>query len=223
MNKSEFFSFLEENQSEIIMVNSRVKTIQRGSVVEVTLCVPGYASFTLSRHKPNSQKLELAEAKFARWFAEWSEIEPEEVKALEVASKDMVISSVEVTSQLFDHVEFVSMRPIVNHGMKKKPEVNPAKVTQQKKDKEYPQTSSQHLNAWRSVVASQNYHLPHANSMINLSEIITCVFRRRRNVITPCDMSRRKSSAFPSVMARTDHAPPKVRVGLLRRFQDSSG
>lgn len=223
MNKSEFFSFLEENQSEIIMANSRVKTIHRGSVVEVTLSVPGYASFTLSRHKPNSQKLELAEAKFTRWFAEWSEIEPEEVKALELASKDIVITSPELTSQLFDHVEFVSMRPIVGYGTKKKPEVNPAKVTQQKKDKEYPQTSSQHLNAWRSVVASQNYHLPHADPMINLSEIITCVFGRRTKIITHDDMSRRKVSVFPSVMARIDRAPPKVKVGLSRRFQDSSG
>jgi len=210
MNKSEFFSFLDDNQSEIIMADTKIKTVHRGSVVEVTLSIPGYAAFTLSRHKPNSQKLAENEVKFARWFAEWSENESVDAQIIEDAAKDIIITAPEQPVDLFATIEFISMRPIVGFWTQKKPGRNPAKVTQQKKDKEYPQTSSQQFNAMRLFVANLNYHLAFIRAMINLSEIITYVFIHRRWWVTQHVRIHRRGSALLSVMARTGRAPPRV-------------
>ena len=198
MNKQEFFQLLDDNESEIVMAATRVRTIQRGSVVEVVLSVQGYGVFTLSRHKPDSQKLALNEEKFVRWFAEWSETEEPEAEG----------------TDLFSSVEFISMRPIREVQAKKKPDTHPAKVTQQKKDKDYPQTSSQPLNAWRSSVAKLNYYLPNATGMHILSEIITYVFIRRRCVLNRHVLFHQKASTYPSVMAQTGRGPPRVKVVL---------
>ena len=212
MNKSEFFGFLDDNQSEIIMADTKIKTVHRGSVVEVTLSIPGYAVFTLSRHKPNSQKLAENEVKFARWFTEWSENESLDTQIIEDAAKDIIITHPEQPDDLFATIEFISMRPVVGFCTQKKPGRNPAKVTQQKKDKEYPQTSSQQFNAMRLFVANLNYHLAFIRAMINLSEIITYVFIHRRLWVTKHVRILRRDSILLSVMAQTVRAPPRVTV-----------
>jgi len=213
MNKSEFFSFLDDNQSEIIMADTKIKTVNRGSVVEIALSIPGYAAFTLSRHKPNSQKLAENEVKFARWFMEWSEIESVEVQTIQQAAKDIIITQPAPATDLFDVIEFISMRTIPGFWTQKKPGRNPAKVTQQKKDKEYPQTSSQQFNAMHLVVANLNYHLSFILAMINLSEIITYVFIRRRRRVRLPERIHRIESVLLSVVARTGRGPPRITAG----------
>jgi len=58
----------------------------------------------------------------------------------------------------------------------KKPDSHPAKVTQQFKDKEYPQTPTQYLNVNRSVFASAHYHLSNTSGLHKVSDSITRIF-----------------------------------------------
>jgi len=217
MNKSDFFQLLEENHSEIVMAKTTVKTFQRGSVVELVLSIQGYGVFTLSRHKPSSKTLSENEEKFARWFTEWSESASSTLEAISDASVNIEISPVEPSFDLFEVVEFVSMKVIPDWQMKKKPDGYPAKVTQHKRDKDHPQTYPQFLSAWRSVIAGWKYYLPSPPGMNNLSEFITYVFNRRRYEISHLLVFHRLRSVCPLVMARSRYELQKVTDGLWRR------
>ncbi|NIG13045.1 hypothetical protein F3J37_01005 [Pantoea sp. Al-1710] len=209
MNKSEFFSLLEDNQSEIIMTNTRIRSIQRGSVVEVVLSIQGYGVITLSRHKPGSQKLTENEVKFDRWFAEWTETESEPMSVSTLTIEPVEVSATNIHHDLFLDVEFISMKVVRERETKKKPGVTPAKVTQQKKiDKDHPQTSTQYLNALRSVFANSDYYLLKIRGIHNLSEIITYVFMLRRGDVSFLCLFHQTVSVFPLVVAQNTRAPP---------------
>ncbi|PPC63945.1 hypothetical protein C1Y41_04695 [Pantoea sp. ICBG 1758] len=213
MNKTEFFQLLDENHSEIVMAKTEVKTIHRGSVVEVSLSILGYALFTLSRHKPDSQKLSLNEVKFARWFTEWSESVCDSLESVAEEVKPVEVTVMEQSVDLFEAIEFVSMRVIRQRVEEKKPVSQPAKVTQQSKDKEYPQTSAKHSNATRQNITRRDYYLPNRTGMHNLSEIITYVFKRQRRYLTHLFGSHRTEPTLTSVKVRTGLAPPMGAVG----------
>lgn len=212
MIKSEFFQLLEENQSEIVMTNTEVKTIQRGSHVEIVLSVRGYGLFTLSRHVTGSQKLSINEAKFVRWFDEWSELPSQSVEGIELVKSDIVISEPECVVSLFDEIEFVSMRVLRERDTKKRPEFSPAKYTQQKKLQVFPQTSSQQFNAMCCDFLRSNYYLSILLRRINLSGIFTYVsFRRRRDFIRR-ELFHRFSLVVLLGVVRTCLGPPRAKV-----------
>jgi len=168
MNKPEFFELLNDNQSEIVLSKTTIRTVQRGSVVEIVLAIRGYGVFTLSRHKPASQKLTLNEEKFVRWFDEWSESPSEEAVVTDHVA-------------LFDQVEFVSMRPL--HELQaKKSRTFIRQKSHSKKNKEYPQTFTQLRSAWRLDVTRQDYYLPNPMGRINLSDSNTYVFNQHKKL-----------------------------------------
>jgi len=84
MTKSEFFQLLNDTRHEITVSHANIQVMNRITYREVTLCIPGYALFTLTRHKSHSDVAQCNLDKFTRWLAIWSEeqVEAENIRRI---------------------------------------------------------------------------------------------------------------------------------------------